>query len=374
MDCFACRHHKLTLNILSMRLIQVKGLPSFFLEDIRSSYLMFVYSLCCNIFSGKDIDWNSLRNVHVAANLLKKYFQKLPEPLLTFDLWETFTGVIKTQENNTTLRVEALKKAVLIMPEGNRNLLYRLAKLCRKISDNSETNKMNITNLSTVIGPNLLYPKTTRNSLMLSDMTSANAVVENILENFSEIFADEIAKDAAEPQEASALDIPRISVDLSPTLQEHQANEVEEVESDKEKLEKKLKACGSRSFRHKRLYNASMLRRSVSLQNLLDENAVAAAMAASASAASSSSSAAQVADGSVSPRSAASHLKEMEKGLLRKLRLSGAKESKEKGEEPLKKRGIGDTGIRKFKEVREQWKKRESVLLTHSPTANNKDE
>jgi hypothetical protein len=45
---------------------------------------------------GKKVDLNTVVNVHTVAGLLKVFFRELPEPLLTFELYDAFLAAIST--------------------------------------------------------------------------------------------------------------------------------------------------------------------------------------------------------------------------------------------------------------------------------------
>ncbi len=46
--------------------------------------------------SGKVVDFNKVEDPNVVSGLLKMYFRELPEPLLTFDLFDQFLATYCT--------------------------------------------------------------------------------------------------------------------------------------------------------------------------------------------------------------------------------------------------------------------------------------
>lgn len=45
---------------------------------------------------GKKVDLATVINPHTVAGLLKVFFRELPEPLLTFELYDAFLAAIST--------------------------------------------------------------------------------------------------------------------------------------------------------------------------------------------------------------------------------------------------------------------------------------
>lgn len=85
-------------------------------------------------------------------------------------------------------RLQELKKLVGKLPEANKAVLKRLLALLAKIADHEEENKMGPTNLSTVIGPNILYDRQINPLTMVEDMENANSIIVSLISKFSEIF------------------------------------------------------------------------------------------------------------------------------------------------------------------------------------------
>lgn len=56
---------------------------------------MCTYACVC---AGRDADFDGIGDVHLVASLLKGFLRQLPEPLLTYDLYD---HVITVQGGNT---------------------------------------------------------------------------------------------------------------------------------------------------------------------------------------------------------------------------------------------------------------------------------
>lgn len=85
-------------------------------------------------------------------------------------------------------RLALLKQLVAKLPDANRAVLKRLLALLSKIADNEEENKMGPTNLSTVIGPNILYDRQINPATMVEDMENANSIIVTLISKCKEIF------------------------------------------------------------------------------------------------------------------------------------------------------------------------------------------
>jgi len=135
------------------------------------------------------------------AGLLKLWFREMPEPLLTYGLYDHFMQMLTLESD----RVPYLKTLVDRLPPENRNLLQHLFKMLVAVTKHQDKNLMSAKNLAIVFGPNLLKPKPENNpgrllenSLEISpiedglmDPTSlakVAAVTEVMLSNYDQIF------------------------------------------------------------------------------------------------------------------------------------------------------------------------------------------
>lgn len=85
------------------------------------------------------------------AALLKRYLRELPEPLLTFRLYNLFT----LKNINTKL----VHLACCLLPKANRDTMLLVFGCLKWISSFSDTNKMDVANLACVITPSVLFSK-----------------------------------------------------------------------------------------------------------------------------------------------------------------------------------------------------------------------
>jgi hypothetical protein len=91
---------------------------------------------------------------HVVCDLLKVYFRSLPDSLLTAELYDCFTAKASI---SITQKVDVdLAGLLQTLPNNNRYLLKRLLLLLKRVYQNEKYNKMGISNLALIFGPNLL--------------------------------------------------------------------------------------------------------------------------------------------------------------------------------------------------------------------------
>ena len=94
---------------------------------------------------------------HSVAGLLKLWFRELKEPVLTFRLYRLWLSVGDVKDKNQ--RFEIIRLLIHILPRSHRTLLEYVIEFLYDVSLHAEKNNMDIANLATVFGPNLLRPK-----------------------------------------------------------------------------------------------------------------------------------------------------------------------------------------------------------------------
>eukprot|EP00057_Strongylocentrotus_purpuratus_P033305 XP_790928.2 PREDICTED: rho GTPase-activating protein 8 [Strongylocentrotus purpuratus] len=134
---------------------------------------------------GDPVNFTDVGDVHVPALLLKAFFRELPEPIMTFDLYDDILKIHNLQDN--TDRAEECKSLIHDrLPEENRLIFTYLMKLLREVSCLSSENQMSDSNLAIVFGPNLVWSRDA--SASLSAMAQINSFIATILFNYEHIF------------------------------------------------------------------------------------------------------------------------------------------------------------------------------------------
>ncbi|XP_042369221.1 rho GTPase-activating protein 1 isoform X2 [Plectropomus leopardus] len=128
----------------------------------RSANVTLVKDVQVRYNSGTTVDFREMEDVHLAAVILKTFLRELPEPLLTFQLYNDIVNFTSVSSDN---QVELMKTLVESLPEENYASLRYLITFLAQVSANSEVNKMTNSNLAVVFGPNLLWGRDAAMSL-----------------------------------------------------------------------------------------------------------------------------------------------------------------------------------------------------------------
>ncbi|VDM37296.1 unnamed protein product [Toxocara canis] len=88
--------------------------------------------------------------VHVVSTLVKSFFREMPEPLITYDLYENFLNASEVEE--AFERIRCLSVMVELLPKCNRSVLDRLMYHLARES----VNKMGSANLALIFAPCIL--------------------------------------------------------------------------------------------------------------------------------------------------------------------------------------------------------------------------
>ncbi|XP_019357812.1 PREDICTED: rho GTPase-activating protein 44 isoform X11 [Gavialis gangeticus] len=115
---------------------------------------------------------------HAIAGALKSYLRELPEPLMTFELYEEWIQASNIQDQDK--RLQALWNACEKMPKTNYNNIRYLIKFLAKLTEYQDANKMTPSNVAIVLGPNLLWPQAEGNITEM--MTTVSLQIVGIIE------------------------------------------------------------------------------------------------------------------------------------------------------------------------------------------------
>lgn len=129
------------------------------------------------------------RDMHVVASVLKCYLRELPEPLLTYRLYENFVTASRCPSEQ--LRLNAVWEAIHLLPDANYQNLRYLIKFLSTLTQNQSTNKMTPSNLAIVIAPNLLWAAD-ESTFDMNITTAVNCVVELLIKHADWFFAEEV--------------------------------------------------------------------------------------------------------------------------------------------------------------------------------------
>ncbi|KAL8825322.1 MAG: hypothetical protein Q9170_007839 [Blastenia crenularia] len=122
---------------------------------------------------GKGLDWTGY-TVHDAANILRRYLNNLPQPIVPLEFYERFRDPLRshqaqavgTGEQEVTVQdtgdfdhataITTYQRLITELPPLNRQLLLYILDLLAVFSSKSDLNRMNSGNLSAIFQPGLL--------------------------------------------------------------------------------------------------------------------------------------------------------------------------------------------------------------------------
>lgn len=118
---------------------------------------------------GKGLDWTGY-TVHDAANVLRRYLNQLPEPIVPLDFYEQFRqplriyqrqsqGIVPATESEIydhAKAVAAYQQLIRDLPPLNKQLLLYILDLLAVFASKSDQNRMTSANLSAIFQPGML--------------------------------------------------------------------------------------------------------------------------------------------------------------------------------------------------------------------------
>jgi len=120
---------------------------------------------------GKGLDWTGF-TVHDAANILRRYFNQLPEPIIPLEFYHRFrdplrnhqaqaVGAIESQSPSQgdfdhEAAIRAYQALITELPPLNRQLLLYILDLLAVFASKSDLNKMTTPNLAAIFQPGIL--------------------------------------------------------------------------------------------------------------------------------------------------------------------------------------------------------------------------
>uniref|UniRef100_A0A8C3AHP3 Rho GTPase activating protein 17b n=1 Tax=Cyclopterus lumpus TaxID=8103 RepID=A0A8C3AHP3_CYCLU len=127
---------------------------------------------------------------HAVAGALKSYLRELPEPLMTFGLYDEWTQASNVSDPDK--RLQALWMTCDHLPKTHKANLRYLVKFLAKLAQDSDVNKMTPSNIAIVLGPNLLWPKMEGSLAEMAAATSLHvvAIIDPIIQHADWFFPE----------------------------------------------------------------------------------------------------------------------------------------------------------------------------------------
>ncbi|KZS18027.1 Uncharacterized protein APZ42_015994 [Daphnia magna] len=115
---------------------------------------------------------------HDVANVLKRFFRTLPEPLLTNELYSQWIDGLTLDSHEHQL--ELYKHLISGLPHVNRRTLRKLLGHLHAVQNKCEKNLMSVSNLAALWGPNLMTVESARDHT--SNFSHTNAETDVVLQ------------------------------------------------------------------------------------------------------------------------------------------------------------------------------------------------
>ncbi|KAF2667066.1 RhoGAP-domain-containing protein [Microthyrium microscopicum] len=120
---------------------------------------------------GKGLDWTGY-TVHDAANILRRYFNQLPEPIIPLEFYDKFREPIRNHQSQAVgpmegqspsqgdfevaTAIKTFQRLITELPPLNRQLLLYILDLLAVFASKSDLNKMTTPNLAAIFQPGIL--------------------------------------------------------------------------------------------------------------------------------------------------------------------------------------------------------------------------
>ncbi|XP_043109638.1 rho GTPase-activating protein 17a isoform X2 [Puntigrus tetrazona] len=129
---------------------------------------------------------------HAVAGALKSYLRELPEPLMSYQLYDEWIQASNVPDPDK--RLQALWVTCDQLPKNNKANFRYLIKFLAKLAQESDVNKMTPSNIAIVLGPNLLWAKTEGSLAEMAAATSVHVVtiIEPIIQHADWFFPEDV--------------------------------------------------------------------------------------------------------------------------------------------------------------------------------------
>ncbi|KAJ2781913.1 hypothetical protein GGI15_003082 [Coemansia interrupta] len=167
-----------------------------------------------------DLSSDEFNDINVVSGVMKQFLRELPEPLMTYNIYEGFINAASIDDYDE--RLWAIKDLVHALPMANYTLLKRLVEHLERVTDYEEVNHMYGTNLALVFGPSLLRPPPGSSSfaLAMSNLGHAQSVIKNLILQYHWIFNVEEEAEPIEDGEVTADSTPETPAATIPPIDE----------------------------------------------------------------------------------------------------------------------------------------------------------
>eukprot|EP01094_Clydonella_sp_ATCC50884_P012974 TRINITY_DN23269_c0_g1_i1.p1 TRINITY_DN23269_c0_g1~~TRINITY_DN23269_c0_g1_i1.p1 ORF type:complete len:918 (-),score=244.35 TRINITY_DN23269_c0_g1_i1:169-2652(-) len=133
--------------------------------------------------AGGEVAFETDESPVIVSDLLKQFLRELPDPLFTFALYKEF---LECGGKDWDGMEEKLRATIAKLPEANFRLLRQIVRLMYLTGQNEEVNRMGMSNVAKVIGPNVLYGA--GDDVSLAAINASNELLTKMVTHYTELF------------------------------------------------------------------------------------------------------------------------------------------------------------------------------------------
>ncbi|KAI5303103.1 hypothetical protein KEM56_000030, partial [Ascosphaera pollenicola] len=123
-------------------------------------------------------------DIHSVTSVLKQYFRKLPNPLITYDVYDLLLETADIEP--APARIEAMQRALFMLPRVHRDVLERLVFHLKKIIEHESENLMTSSNVAVVLAPTIMRPESLNREMV--DYQRKNEALKFLVDYGYDIF------------------------------------------------------------------------------------------------------------------------------------------------------------------------------------------
>ncbi|KAF7724428.1 hypothetical protein EC973_001092 [Apophysomyces ossiformis] len=104
---------------------------------------------------GTQLDWKGY-NAHDAANVMRRFLNHLPEPVITLDYYRPFKDTMDEEFPSLEAKIDAFQNLIDCLPLAHQYLLLYLLDLLSLFSLTNEVTRMDTASLASIFAPGIL--------------------------------------------------------------------------------------------------------------------------------------------------------------------------------------------------------------------------
>lgn len=123
-------------------------------------------------------------DIHAISSALKQYFRRLPNPLITYEVYDKLLDT--TSISGYDIKIEAIARAIMDLPKVHREVLEFLIFHLKRVVEHEKENLMTSMNIAVVFAPTIMRPESLAREM--TDTQVKNEAVQFLVENCPTVF------------------------------------------------------------------------------------------------------------------------------------------------------------------------------------------